>query len=243
MVLACGSSLRALVLGVGSFSTILAREMSSLPGGCLLVVSVGVPGAAGTSADSFKAVFEAPSSALAFSAFSGLSAFVAFSGFLFAALFFAVAFEGVSGVGFSSFTSSFFAVASPPVLLLASDAAGDLVAVAFVDALVGVAGAVLELAADVGSAASAALAACLPFLPLAGVSGLTGATGTTGTAGTMVEEVVLDIGREPGRDPGRDAVSSARALGIAGAVKPGGIEGVDRRGCSKKCPLSGVANG
>jgi hypothetical protein len=80
-------------------------------------------------------------------------------------------------------------------------------------------------------------------LPLAGVSGLTGVTGTTGTAGTIVEEAVLDIGREAGREPGRDAVLSARALGTAGAVKPGGIEGVDRRGCSKNWPPSGVANG
>lgn len=237
MVLACSSSLRAPVLSVGSFSTILAREMSSLPGGCLFVLAVGVPGPAVPSSDSLIPTSWVISSAVVFSDFS------VFSAFLFAALLFAVAFDGVSGADFLSFNSGFFVAASPSVLLEASDAVGDLAEIAFVDALVGVAGIVLKLAAGVCSVASAALVACLPFLPLAGVSGLTGVTGTTGTAGMILAEVVLDIGREPGREPGRDAVSSARVLGIAGAVKPGGIEGVDRLACSKNCPLKGVVSG
>lgn len=70
---------------------------------------------------------------------------------------------------------------------------------------------------------------CLPFFALAGVAALTGVTGTTGTTGTtgvIVDEVVRDMGR----DPGRDFDSSATALGIAGAVNPGGMVGVERRG-------------
>jgi hypothetical protein len=55
--------------------------------------------------------------------------------------------------------------------------------------------------------------------------------------------VVRDIGREPGREPGRETTSATTFLGMAGAVKPGGMEGVERRGCSKNCPLRGVASG
>jgi hypothetical protein len=88
----------------------------------------------------------------------------------------------------------------------------------------------------VGVAGTTVSLFCLPLVTLLGVALTSGVTGTTGTAGAMVEDVVRDIGRDPGRD--RD--SSSTALGMAGAVKPGGIVGVDRRGCSKKWPLSGV---
>jgi hypothetical protein len=77
--------------------------------------------------------------------------------------------------------------------------------------------------------ASTIVVACLLFFGLVGVA-LMGVTGTTGTAGTMLDEVVRDMGR----DPGRESDSSTTALGIAGAVNPGGTEGVARRGCSKK---------
>jgi hypothetical protein len=77
---------------------------------------------------------------------------------------------------------------------------------------------------------------CLPFLALLEVASRIGVTGMTGTAGVIVEEVVRDIGRDAGRE--RD--SSMTALGIAGAVKPGGMAGVARRGGSKNWPLNGV---
>jgi hypothetical protein len=77
---------------------------------------------------------------------------------------------------------------------------------------------------------------CLAFFPLAGVDARIGVTGTTGTAGVMVEDVVRDMACDPGRD--LDSPSTAR--GIAGAEKPGGIVGVARRGCERKCPLRGV---
>jgi len=89
--------------------------------------------------------------------------------------------------------------------------------------------------AAVGVAGTTTSLFCLPLV-LPGVALTSGVAGTTGTAGVMFEDVVRDIGRDPGRE--RD--SSRTALGMAGAVKPGGIVGVDRRGCSKKWPLSGV---
>lgn len=98
----------------------------------------------------------------------------------------------------------------------------------------------LETVVAVGAAAGVAgpvvSAFCLPLVFLLGVELGSGVAGTTGTAGMMVEDVVRDIGRDPARE--RD--SSRTALGIAGTVKPGGIVGVDRRGCSKNWPLSGV---
>jgi hypothetical protein len=102
----------------------------------------------------------------------------------------------------------------------------------------------LEITADTGAATGAAAGVvgsilslfCLPLPFLLGVALTSGVAGTTGTAGVMLEDVVRDIGRDPARE--RD--SSRTALGIAGAVKPGGMVGVDRRGCSKNWPLSGV---
>ncbi len=77
---------------------------------------------------------------------------------------------------------------------------------------------------------------CLPLFVLMGVAARIGVTGITGTAGVIVEEAVRDIGRELGRE----SESSTTALGMAGAVKPGGMVGVARRGCSKKWVLNGV---
>ena len=108
------------------------------------------------------------------------------------------------------------------------------------DDLVGVEGTAFTLVAGVATDASATFAGCLPFFVFAGVSSLIGVAGTTGTAGTIVDDVVRDIGRELGREPGRETPSPAIARGMAGAVKPGGTEGVDRRGCSKNWPVSGV---
>jgi hypothetical protein len=98
----------------------------------------------------------------------------------------------------------------------------------------------LEITAATGAAAgvvgSILSLFCLPLPFLLGVALTSGVAGTTGTAGVMLEDVVRDIGRDPARE--RD--SSRTDLGIAGAVKPGGMVGVDRRGCSKNWPLSGV---
>jgi hypothetical protein len=92
--------------------------------------------------------------------------------------------------------------------------------------LVGVSGVALTWVIIAGGASTG----CFVFLLLAGV------TGTTGTAGVIVDEVVLDMGRELGRD----LDSSTIARGIAVAEKPGGIVGVARRDCVKKWLLIGV---
>lgn len=170
------------------------------------------------------------------------STFSALSTFLFAILPFVAAFVGVSGAVFLSFDSVFFPTASAGVFR------GSVASCAFppeplMGDLVGVAGAALVPGTGATSTAWGILAACLPFFVFAGVSSLTGVTGTTGTAGMIVEDVVRDIGREPGRDPGSEVPSPTRPLGIAGAVKPGGTDGVDRRGCSKNCPVNGVPRG
>lgn len=90
--------------------------------------------------------------------------------------------------------------------------------------------------AALGVAGSEASPFCLFVAALLGVAIRIGVTGTTGTAGVMVDEVVRDIGRDAGRT--RD--SSMTAFGIAGAVKPGGMLGVERRGYSRKWLLIGV---
>lgn len=63
----------------------------------------------------------------------------------------------------------------------------------------------------------------LSFLGFTGVAILSGVTGITGTAGVIVIAV-----RESGRSGWSD-----RSLGVAGAENPGGIVGVERRGCSR----------
>jgi hypothetical protein len=224
----CGSPLVGVAAATGSFSTSLAAGISSLLGGCrlalALVFTVAVEAFALSLVGTCLLLFSADVSTL--------------STFLVAVLLFA----DTSGVGFLSLDSVFFNTGSA-TLLDSSLGAGALAAEAFAGALVGVAGIAPALITGVAAVTSAAFTACLPFFVFAGVSGLAAVTGTTGTAGTIVEDVVRDIGREPGREPGRETVSAITFLGMAGAVKPGGMEGVARRGCSKNCPLRGVASG
>jgi len=225
---ACGSTLVGVAVATGSFSTNLAAGMSSLPGGCRLALALG-----------FTVVVEAFELSLVGTCLLLFSVGVStLSTFLVAVLLFADA----SGVAFFSLDSVFFDTVSV-TLLDGSLGASALAVETFVGGLLGVAGIAPVLITGVAAATSAAFATCLTFFAFAGVSGLTGVTGTTGTAGTIVEDVVRDIAREPGREPGRETASAATFLGMAGAVKPGGMEGVERRGCSKNCPLRGVASG
>ena len=64
----------------------------------------------------------------------------------------------------------------------------------------------------------------LSFLGFTGVAILSGVAGITGTAGVIVVIAVREIGRRGW---------SAGSLGVAGAENPGGIVGVERRGCSR----------
>jgi hypothetical protein len=220
------SIFREIEVGAVSFSsTFVVGGMSSLPGCCRLL---GVPADTDTFVFSLLDSF-CNASSVVFADFSTLSAF------LFPALGFAVAFTGVSGMAFFSFGSDFF-VAVSTVFANVSLAACGFVLAALLGDFVGVAGTVLVPVGAVMSVGTTTFAGCLFFLVFVGVStltGVTGTTGTTGTAGMMVDEVVRDIGRELGREPGRELASSAIALGMAGAVKPGGMVGVERRGCSK----------
>ena len=224
----CGSVLVGVAVAPSSFSTDFAAGISSLPGGCRLAFALELTVAVETFALSLVGTC-----LLLFSV--GVSTL---STFLIAVLLFADA----SGVGFFSLDSVFFDTVSV-VLLDGSLGVGALAVETFVGGLVGVAGVGPALITGIAAVTSAAFAACLLLFAFAGVSDLTGVTGTTGTAGTIVEDAVRDIGREPGREPGRETASAATFLGMAGAVKPGGMEGVDRRGCSKNCPPRGVASG
>lgn len=137
---------------------------------------------------------------------------------------------------FSSWTCFFCSPTFSWAFFIASLGPCDLLAEVFVVPFVGVWGRAFAVA-DTGMGESLCSAFCFSDLTaLAGVAARIGVTGITGTAGVMVAEVVLDMGL----DPGREKDSSTTARGIAGAVKPGGIDGVARRGCSYKCVPIGV---
>lgn len=205
----------------------VAAAISSLPGCCRFAGEMGEAGGA---------VVEDVSFTTFGCSFLGLVSTVV-------AVFFPVVFGlGVSfvagsGTDFLSFCSCFFwLIALSEAFLLASPGVCGLTIVDLDFAPTGgVSGGVFVLTVSI-VAVSAVSAGCLLFFDLIGVASLVGVAGITGTAGVMVEEVVRDIGR----DPGREKVSVITALGMAGAVNPGGTVGVALRGCSKKLPLIGV---
>lgn len=221
VLLTWASAFCELVAGDCSFAGLwLAAVISNFPGGCRLVEATGVATGADVSslvsnADTFVAFFW------------GLVSWL--EAFFLGAFPLTDSFTGVSGVGFfsSAFGCCFFWTGVTSAALgVDTPTVGVFTVLALPVTLVGVSGATLTWVVITGGAS----AGCFVFLFLAGV------TGTTGTAGVIVDEVVLDIDREPGRD----FDSSTIARGIAVAEKPGGIVGVARRGCVKKWLLIGV---
>lgn len=133
----------------------------------------------------------------------------------------AVFFSSAFGFGGSTATSLGF--------LTASLGAFGFCAAALATNLLGVSGGGIAALLASGFVASTSSLFCLLVFVFSGETVRLGVMGTTGTIGVMVEDAARDIGR----DPGRERVSSKAALGMAGTVKPGGIDGVARRGCSK----------
>lgn len=212
-------------IGAGDCSTAggwVAALISSFPGGCRFV-DTGVEGAA----DVFP--LGSPLTSLLVFLFGLVSAFFLLP------LVLVNSFVTVSAPGCfpSSFRGCFFCTDWTFLVCSAGcTAVGVLITADGPGVRIGVPGGALAATAAIGVSTG-----CFDFLVVAGVVGRIGVTGMTGTTGVMFDEVVRDIGREPGRD----CESSFNARGMAGTVKPGGIVGVDRRGCERKWPLSGVA--
>ena len=144
---------------------------------------------------------------------------------------------GISGDGlFSSGGGALCSVVVAFGFLAASVRVCFLGATVLVGTEVGVAGCALATGSSTGLTNSELSLFCVFFFNLAGVAARSGVAGTTGTAGVMLEDVVRDMGREDGRE----RESSFTARGTTGAVNPGGIVGVDRRGGSRRCVPKGV---
>ena len=137
-----------------------------------------------------------------------------------------------SGAGFGFFSSDFSlggSTATSLDFLIASPSVFGFWMVAFVADSPLVSGGAIVVLSSGGFVDSRLSLFCLLSFVFVGETARLGVMGTTGTTGVMVDDAARDIVR----DSGRDRVSSPTALGMAGTVNPGGMDGVARRGCSK----------